>query len=32
MIRQIPQWLTIDALIILAGLAMIGIGIWVAPY
>ena len=29
--KGMPQWLTIDALIILVGLAIIGIGIWIAP-
>ena len=27
----IPEWLTIDVLIILVGLAIVGIGIWIAP-
>jgi hypothetical protein len=27
----IPQWLTIDALIILVSLSIIGIGVWIAP-
>jgi hypothetical protein len=29
--KGMPQWLTIDALIILVGLAIIGIEIWIAP-
>jgi hypothetical protein len=29
--KRIPQWLTIDALIILVSLAIIGIGVWIAP-
>ena len=29
--KRIPQWLAIDVLIILVSLAIIGIGIWIAP-
>jgi hypothetical protein len=29
--KRIPQWLTIDMLIILVSLAIIGIGVWIAP-
>jgi hypothetical protein len=29
--KRIPKWLTIDALVIVVGLAIIGIGIWIAP-
>ncbi len=29
--KGMPQWLRTDALIILVGLAIIGIGIWIAP-
>jgi len=29
--KRIPQWLTIDSLVIVVGLAVIGIGIWIAP-
>ncbi len=29
--KRIPQWLTTDVLIILVSLAIIGIGIWIAP-
>jgi hypothetical protein len=29
--KRIPQWLTIDALIILVSLSIIGIGVWIAP-
>jgi hypothetical protein len=28
--KRIPQWLTIDALVILVSMAIIGIGIWIA--
>jgi hypothetical protein len=31
MIKQIPRWFTIDALIILVGLAVMGFGVWIAP-
>jgi hypothetical protein len=31
MMQQVPQWLTIDALIILIGLAIMGFGVWIAP-
>ena len=30
-VKRIPQWLTIDSLVILVGLAIIWIGIWIAP-
>jgi hypothetical protein len=29
--KRIPHWLTIDSLVIVVGLAIIGIGIWIAP-
>ncbi len=29
--KSIPQWLTIDVLVILVSLAIIGTGIWIAP-
>jgi len=29
--KRIPQWLTIDVLLILVSLAIIGIGVWIAP-
>jgi plastocyanin domain-containing protein len=29
--KRIPQWLTIDSLVIVVGLAIIGIVIWIAP-
>ena len=29
--KRIPQWLTIDSLVIVVGLAIFGIGIWIAP-
>ena len=29
--KRIPQWLTIDLLVIAVSLAIIGIGIWIAP-
>ena len=29
--KRIPQWLTIDSLVIVVGLAVIGLGIWIAP-
>ena len=29
--KRIPQWLTIDSMMIVVGLAIIGIGIWIAP-
>jgi plastocyanin domain-containing protein len=28
--KRIPQWLTIDSLVIVVGLAIIGMGIWIA--
>ena len=28
--KRIPRWLTIDTLVIIVGLAIIGIGIWIA--
>jgi hypothetical protein len=31
MMQQIPQWLTIDVLIILVALAIMGFGVWIAP-
>jgi hypothetical protein len=30
--KRIPLWLTIDSLVIVVGLAIIGIGIWIAPF
>jgi len=29
--KRIPQWLTIDVLIIVIGMVIIGAGIWIAP-
>ena len=29
--KRIPQWLTIDLLVIAVSLVIIGIGIWIAP-
>jgi hypothetical protein len=29
--KRIPEWLTIDSLVIVVGLAIIGIVIWIAP-
>jgi hypothetical protein len=29
--KRIPQWLAIDSLVIVVGLAIIWIGIWIAP-
>ncbi len=29
--RSTPQWLTIDLLVIAVSLAIIGIGVWIAP-
>ena len=29
--KRIPQWLTIDLLIIVIGMVIIGAGIWIAP-
>jgi hypothetical protein len=29
--KRIPQWLEIDSLVIVVGLAIIWIGIWIAP-
>jgi hypothetical protein len=29
--KRIPQWLTIDLLVIAVSLAIIGLGIWIAP-
>jgi hypothetical protein len=29
--KRIPLWLTIDALVILVSLVIIGVGIWIAP-
>ena len=29
--KRIPQWLTIDVMIILVSLAIIGMGVWIAP-
>jgi hypothetical protein len=29
--KRIPDWLTVDALVILVSLAIIAIGIWIAP-
>jgi hypothetical protein len=29
--KRIPQWLTIDLLVIVVSLAIIGLGVWVAP-
>jgi hypothetical protein len=31
MMQQIPRWLTIDMLIILVSLAIMGFGVWIAP-
>jgi hypothetical protein len=31
MVQQMPRWLTIDAMIILIGLAIMGFGVWIAP-
>jgi hypothetical protein len=31
MMQQIPRWLTIDVLIILVSLAIMGFGVWIAP-
>ena len=28
--KRIPRWLTIDSLVIVAGLVIIGLGIWIA--
>jgi hypothetical protein len=29
--KRLPQWLTIDLLVIAVSLVIIGIGIWIAP-
>ena len=29
--KRIPQWLTIDLLVIVLSLAIIGIGMWIIP-
>jgi hypothetical protein len=29
--KRIPQWLTIDLLVIAVSLAIIGLGVWIAP-
>jgi hypothetical protein len=29
--KRIPQWLTIDALVIVVSLVIIGVGVWIAP-
>jgi len=29
--KRIPQWLTIDVLVIVVSLAIIGVGVWIAP-
>jgi hypothetical protein len=31
MMQQIPRWLTIDVLIILVSLVIMGFGVWIAP-
>ena len=31
MTQRIPQWLTIDLLVIVLSLAIIGIGMWIIP-
>jgi hypothetical protein len=30
--KRIPAWLTIDLLVIVVSLVIIGIGIWIAPW
>ena len=30
--KRIPTWLTIDLLVIVVSLVIIGIGIWIAPW
>ena len=30
--KRIPTWLTIDILVIVVSLVIIGIGIWIAPW
>ena len=30
-VKRIPRWLTIDSLVIVVGLAVIGMLIWIAP-
>jgi hypothetical protein len=30
--KRIPQWLTIDVLIIVIGMMIIGLGMWLAPW
>ena len=30
--KRIPTWLTIDVLVIIVSLAIIGIGMWIAPW
>jgi hypothetical protein len=29
--KRIPQWLTIDLLVIAVSLVIIGLGVWIAP-
>jgi hypothetical protein len=29
--KRIPQWLTIDVLVIVVSLVIIGFGVWIAP-
>jgi hypothetical protein len=29
--KRIPQWFTIDVLVIVVSLVIIGVGIWIAP-
>jgi hypothetical protein len=29
--KRIPQWLTIDLVVIAVSLAIIGLGVWIAP-
>ncbi len=29
--KRIPQWLTIDVLVIVVSLVIIGVGVWIAP-
>jgi hypothetical protein len=30
--KRIPTWLTIDVLVIVVSMVIIGIGIWIAPW
>jgi hypothetical protein len=30
-VKRIPQWLTIDVLVIVVSLVIIGVGVWIAP-